>query len=90
VITGPGRYQAEDLALLARLAEAGRLRAVVESTYGLDDIVAAHRLVDSGRKRGSVVVRIGIPTAAPRSAVDSSSALDSSPISSSDTEGHPK
>ena len=58
VITGPGPYQAYDLTFLARLAETGRLRPVIDSTYGLDDIVDAHRYVDAGRKRGSVVLRI--------------------------------
>jgi hypothetical protein len=31
---------------------------VIDHTYALDDIVEAHRYVDTGRKRGSVVVRI--------------------------------
>ena len=39
-------------------AEAGALRPVIDRTYDLDDIVEAHRYVDTGRKRGSVVVRI--------------------------------
>ena len=59
VITGPGRYRAEDLRHLADLAEAGRIRPVIDRTYGLDEIVDAHRYVDRGRKRGSVVLRVG-------------------------------
>lgn len=43
---------------VAALAEAGAVRPVVDRTYDLDDIVAAHRYVDTGRKRGAVVVRI--------------------------------
>jgi NADPH:quinone reductase-like Zn-dependent oxidoreductase len=31
---------------------------VIDRTYPLDEIVAAHRYVDSGRKRGSVVLRM--------------------------------
>ena len=58
VVTSPGPFRAADLRLLVRLAEAGRYRAVVDRTFELDDIVAAHRYVDTGRKRGSVVVRI--------------------------------
>jgi len=80
VITGTGRYEAEDLAFLVRLAEEGRLRPLVEGIYGLDDIVAAHRFVDGGRKRGSVVVRIGSPIAPTSSTHTESSA----------TEGHIK
>lgn len=43
--------------LIARAA-AGSIRPVVDCTYGLEDIVEAHRYVDTGRKRGSVVVRL--------------------------------
>jgi NADPH:quinone reductase-like Zn-dependent oxidoreductase len=43
---------------LTRLAEIGAIRPVIDSTVDLDDIVAAHTKVDTGRKRGAVVVRI--------------------------------
>ncbi len=43
---------------LAALAEAGAIRPVIDRTYDLADIVEAHRYVDTGRKRGNVVVRI--------------------------------
>jgi NADPH:quinone reductase-like Zn-dependent oxidoreductase len=43
---------------LVAKAESGGIRPVIDRTYALDDIVEAHRYVDSGRKRGSVVVRI--------------------------------
>jgi NADPH:quinone reductase-like Zn-dependent oxidoreductase len=58
VVATPGRHHAEDLAHLVQLAEAGRFHAAIDRTHELDDIAAAHRYVDSGRKRGSVVVRI--------------------------------
>lgn len=48
-----------DLSALAVLADSGHLTPVIDSTYDLDDIVDAHRRVDSGHKRGNVVVRIG-------------------------------
>ncbi len=54
----PGPVSHEDLAGLSRLAEAGEIRPVIDRTYDLDDIVEAHRYVDSGRKRGNVVLRI--------------------------------
>ncbi len=47
-----------DLALLVDLAEAGRFRAVRDRTFELTDIAGAHRYVETGRKRGNVVVRI--------------------------------
>lgn len=57
-IATPGPLIAADLAEVARLSESGDLRAVIERTYPLDDIVEAHRLVDAGRKRGAVVLVI--------------------------------
>ena len=49
---------AEDLAELARLAEAGGLKPLIERRYTLDEIVEAHRYVDTFRKRGSLVVTL--------------------------------
>ena len=53
-----GTPTAEDLAHLVRLAEAGAYRAVRDRTYDLADVAAAHRYVDTGRKRGNVVLRL--------------------------------
>lgn len=50
--------RAEDMVELARLAEAGTFRPLIDSTFALDDIAAAHARVDTGRKRGTVVVRV--------------------------------
>ena len=58
VTAGVGKPTDEDLASLVDLAEAGSYRAVRDRTYGLDDIVEAHRYVDTRRKRGNVVLRI--------------------------------
>ena len=54
-----GKPSAEDLAYLVSLADSGRFRAVIDRSYDLDDVVEAHRYVDTGRKRGNVVLRIG-------------------------------
>jgi NADPH:quinone reductase-like Zn-dependent oxidoreductase len=58
VITVPGQYRSEDLEYLVALAERGAFRPTIDRTFPLDQISAAHRFVDSGRKRGSVVVTI--------------------------------
>ena len=55
---GSAPERVEDMRHLAQLAADGRYRAVIDSTYPLQRIVDAHRRVDSGRKRGSVVVTL--------------------------------
>lgn len=44
--------------LLSLVAD-GKFTPVIDSTYPLEDIVAAHRRADTGRKRGSVLVTAG-------------------------------
>ncbi len=48
----------EDLVLLGELATKGEIKPVIDRTYALDDLVAAHRYVDTGHKRGNVVVAV--------------------------------
>jgi NADPH:quinone reductase-like Zn-dependent oxidoreductase len=56
VIPVPARPRAEDLRFLARLAESGSFKPVIDRLYPFERIVEAHRYVDTGRKRGNVVV----------------------------------
>jgi NADPH:quinone reductase-like Zn-dependent oxidoreductase len=58
VIAGPAAERMEDVQHLAELAAAGVLKPVIDRTFPLTQIVEAHRYVDSGRKRGGVVVVI--------------------------------
>jgi NADPH:quinone reductase-like Zn-dependent oxidoreductase len=55
---GMGRYRKEDLALVKELVEAGKYRPVIDRTYPLDEVVEANRYVESGQKRGNVVLRV--------------------------------
>ncbi len=48
----------EQLMFLAELFDKGEYKAVIDKTYPLEDIVAAHRYVDQGKKQGNVVVTI--------------------------------
>jgi NADPH:quinone reductase-like Zn-dependent oxidoreductase len=58
VIGGTATATAQDLRLLAGLAESDELQPVIDRTYRFDDIVEAHRYVDTGRKKGSVVITL--------------------------------
>lgn len=48
----------EDVAFEMQLGAAGAMRPVIDKTYELDQVAEAHRHVDTGRKRGSVVLRL--------------------------------
>jgi len=56
VLTGVGTPRSDDLMLLAELAASGALKPVIDRTYPLARIADAHAYVDTGRKRGSVVI----------------------------------
>lgn len=44
---------------LAEMYDGGKLVAIIDKTFDLDEIVEANHYVDSGRKKGNVVIRIG-------------------------------
>ncbi|MFD4111799.1 zinc-binding dehydrogenase, partial [Streptomyces sp. NPDC058650] len=52
------RLKAAELALLVELIEAGEFVPVIDRIVAFDDIVEAHRRVDTGHKAGSVVVAV--------------------------------
>jgi NADPH:quinone reductase-like Zn-dependent oxidoreductase len=58
VVAGVAPEKLEDMETLAQLAEAGAYRPVIDRVYPLNEIVAAHARVDTGRKRGNVVVAL--------------------------------
>lgn len=47
-----------DMQLLAEAFERGEVRGVIDRTYPLSDIAAAHRYVDLGTKAGDVIITI--------------------------------
>lgn len=56
VLAGPAPERAEDIAFLLGLVASGDLDPVTEIAGGLGALPEAHRLVDSGRKVGNLVV----------------------------------
>jgi NADPH:quinone reductase-like Zn-dependent oxidoreductase len=53
VIVVPARANAEDLRLLASLAESGRFKPVIDRSYPFEQMVEAHRYVDTAASGGT-------------------------------------
>jgi NADPH:quinone reductase-like Zn-dependent oxidoreductase len=52
---------ARDVMFVGDLAASGHLAPVIDRIYDLNDAASAHTRVETGRKRGSVVITLGTP-----------------------------
>ena len=58
IVAGTASGRGEDLRFLAELARAGVFRPVIDRRFPFAEIVAAHRHVDAGHKKGNVIVTV--------------------------------
>lgn len=60
VVGGIAPESLDNLRDVKEMVESGALKAVIDRVYPLEQIVDAHRYADTGRKKGNVVITMGV------------------------------